>query len=100
MAKKVALIISLVFGAAYAIFGLTVTATEYNCSGWLCNIGSYLVAEPWSKVWDAGGPLFTLNILNKAILNGLGAIINSVIIFFIFFYIIKLIFLGINKLKG
>jgi hypothetical protein len=100
MVKKIAFIVGLIFAFAYSFFGICVIVTEYGCSGFVCDIGSYVVAIPWSKLWDFGGSLEYSSKFTLAILNGAGVIINSVIIFFIFFYTIKFIVFGINKLKN
>jgi hypothetical protein len=100
MVKKIVFIVGLIFAFAYNFFGICVIVTEYGCSGFVCNIGSYRVAAPWSKLWDIGGPLEYSSKFGIAILNGAGVIINSVIIFFIFFYTTKFFVFGINKLKS
>jgi len=100
MVKKIVFIVGLIFAFAYNFFGICVIVTEYGCSGFVCNIGSYIVAAPWSKLWDFGGPLEYSSNFCIAILNGAGVIINSVIIFFIFFYTTRIIVLGINRLRN
>lgn len=91
MIKKISLAIALIF----TIFGIYIVGSSYHCTGWLCDIGAYVVALPWSKLWDFSGPLSSENETVRVILNGVGVIINSLIIF----YVIRFIGLGINKLR-
>ncbi|MFZ1080350.1 MAG: hypothetical protein WAO19_00320 [Candidatus Kryptoniota bacterium] len=98
-AKKIDIIVGLIFAFAYCFLGIDVIVTDYGSTGFLYNLGSYLVAVPWSKLWDFGGPLEYSGKFNIAILNGAGVVINSVIIFFTILYAIKFVAWGINKLK-
>jgi hypothetical protein len=88
--------ISFILAFAFLFIGMCIIYTSYDCTGFLCDIGAFLVALPWSKLWDFGGPLSTLSFNNYAtyarilpILNFIGVLLNSIIIYFITFFLIK-----------
>ena len=90
--------IGLTLALLYASVGVGVIISDYGCVGIVCDLRSYLVAAPWSKLWDVGGPL-SFSVVGQvgiATLHTVGVLANSVAIF----YFVRLAGLAVRKMRS